>query len=101
MEKLKVENFLKIYLIAQNIDHLKGRYLSTAVIIASSEEQALLRLFDYMSAMEDVICEPERLKVMEVGVLTKRPIPEGLGITQQHLRNTELLALEIGEDFEM
>ncbi len=91
----------KIYLVAQNIDHLKGRYFVSAVVIANSKEQAVNRVSDYLSEYEDVIFDENRVKAVEIGILTKRPNPEGLGLNMQYLKTTELLALELGEDFDL
>lgn len=91
----------KIFLVAQNIDYLRGKYFVSAVIIAENEKQAIDRVQDYLSEYDDVIFDADRVKAMEVGVLTKRPDPEGLGVNQAHLATTELLALEIGEDYDL
>jgi len=90
----------RLYLVAQNIDHLKGRYFVSAIVIAGNEKQAIDRVCDYLSEYEGVLFDEERVKAMEIGVLTERPNPKGLGVNMQHLSNTELLALEIGEDFD-
>ena len=91
----------KIFLVAQNIDYLKGRYLVSAVVIAKDEKQAINRALDYLSDYDDVIFDEKRAKAMEIGILTNRPDPSGLGINQAHLKTTELLALEIGEDYDL
>jgi len=91
----------KIFLVAQNIDYLKGRYFVSAVVIAENEEQAINRVSDYLSEYDDVLFDETRVKAMEIGVLTKRPDPKGLGMNQARLATTELLALEIGEDYDL
>ena len=57
---------------------------------------AIGRVSDYLSEYGDVFFDESRVKAMEIGVLTKRPGPKGLGMNQAHLACTELLALEIG-----
>jgi len=91
----------KIFLVAQNIDYLKGRYFVSAVVIAENERQAIDRVSDYLSEYDDVLFDESRVKAMEIGVLTRRPDPKGLGMNQAHLASTELLALEIGEDYDL
>jgi len=91
----------KIFLVAQNTDYLKGRYLVSAVVIAKDEKQAINRVSDYLSEYDVVIFDEKRIKAMEIGILTSRPDPSGLGINQAHLKTTELLALEIGEDYDL
>jgi len=89
----------KIFLVAQNIDYLKGRYFVSAVVIAESERQAIERVSDYLSEYDDVLFDESRVKAMEIGILTRRPDPKGLGMNQAHLATTKLLALEIDEDY--
>jgi len=91
----------KIFLVAQNIDYLKGKYFVSAVVIAKDKKQAVNRVSDYLSEYGDVIFDEERVKAMEIGSLTSRPNPVGLGVNQSHLGTTELLALEIGEDYNL
>lgn len=89
----------KIYVVAQNIDHLKGKYFVSAVVVAENEEQAINRAEDYLNGFgEDVIFDRSRVKAFEVGVLTKRP--KAVGTNQSNLPYTECFALEIGEDYE-
>jgi len=54
----------------------------------------------YFSEYEDVLFGKSRVKVMEIGILTRRLNPKGLGMNQAHMAYTELLALEIGEDYD-
>jgi len=96
--KLEVNVLEKIFLVAQNIDYLKGRYFVSAVVIAENEKQAINRVSDYLSEYNDVLFDESRVKAMEIGVLTRRPDPKGLGMNQAH--STELLTLEIGEDYD-
>jgi len=91
----------KIFLVAQNIDYLKGRFFVSAVVIAENERQAIDRVSDYLSDYEDVLFDESRVKAMEIGILTKRPDPKGLGMNQAHLSTAELLALEIGVDYDL
>lgn len=91
----------KIYLVAQNIDYLKGRYFVSAVVIAENEKQAIDKVSDYLSKHCDILFDKNRVKAMEIGVLTRRPNPKGLGMNQAHLYCTDLLALEIGEDYDL
>jgi hypothetical protein len=92
----------KIYLVAQNIDYLYGRYFSSAVVIAESGEQAIQKVRDYLDERceDDVVFDEERVRAMEIGVLTERPSPEGLGINQAFLKDSDILSMEFGEDFE-
>ena len=98
---MEVNVLEKIFLVAQNIDYLKGRYFVSAVVIAENEKQAIDRVSDYLSEYNDVLFDESRVKAMEIGVLTRRPNPKGLGMNQAHLASTELLALEIGEDYDL
>ena len=91
----------RIFLVAQNIDYLKGKYLVSAVVIANDEKQAIDRVSDYLSEYDDIIFDEKRAKAMEIGILTSRPDPSGLGMNQAHLKTTELLALEVGEDYDL
>ena len=91
----------KIFLVAQNIDYLKGKYFVSAVVVAESEKQAIDRVSDYLSEYDDVFFDESRVKAMEIGILTRRPDPKGLGMNQAHLATAELLALEIGEDYDL
>ena len=91
----------RIFLVAQNIDHLKGKYFVAGVVIADNEKQAISRISDHLSEYgDDVLFDEERIKAMEIGILTKRPDPSGLGINQAHLATTKVLAVEIGEDLD-
>lgn len=96
-----LEGDRKIFLVAQNIDYLKGKYFVSAVVIAKDGKQAIDRVSDCLSEYEDVIFDEKRVKAMEIGILTSRPDPAGLGMNQAHLGTTELLALEIGEDYDL
>jgi len=90
----------KIFLVARSIDYLKGRYFVSVVVIAESERQAIERVSDYLSEYDDVLFDESRVKAMEIGILTRRPDPKGLGMNQAHLATTELLALEIDEEYD-
>lgn len=78
----------------------EGEYFVSAVVIAENERQAIDRILDYLSEYDDVLFDESRVKAMETGVLTRRPDLKGLGMNQAYLATTELLALEIGEDYD-
>ncbi|MEM3641908.1 MAG: hypothetical protein QXH37_08320, partial [Candidatus Bathyarchaeia archaeon] len=86
MKRLKVKmDFEKVFLITQDTNYLKGRYLTAAVVVARSKSQALSRLMSYLADDKNVICKRNRLEVAEVGMLIER-LDAILSVNRQHLK---------------
>jgi hypothetical protein len=96
---------MRIYQVIQNIDHLAGRYLVSAIVVAPDADTALRNLRRLLQVqareeMEPILLDFNRTLAREIGTSTLRSLSalKGVGINKIGASRHGVLCVEIGGD---